>query len=697
LAAIPAGRRSKWVTLAVWVALVAVFGPLGSKLGDRTSDEFALPDGSQSAQVSHLLKTRFPGGERAPALLVYRRAGGLTAADRATIRADAAAAEKLPLVGRPQPIVTSPKGDIAFLVLPLAHGSTTQTKRTIERLRALRARAPALEVHLTGTPALLNDIGDAIKQAGSTLLIGTGLLVLVLLILIYRSPLLPLIPLVVVGLSYAVATGIVDLLARSGVSISGTSTSLLLVLMFGVGTDYCLLLAGRYTPLLRTHEDRHAALANALTKAAPAIAASGVTVILALLALLASTLSLNRTLGPVNAIGIAVVVVASLTLLPALLAIAGRAAFWPRSARVQFDPAAQAGTEERPALWVRFARRVLARPVAALAGSIVLLGVFALGLLAYRTNADVLGQFRHGTDGTRGYEVMRSEFPPGTLAPTTAMVLRRGAPVTPRDLRIVRSRLLSVPGVRSVSPVEQRSADGRAVTVAVVFGDDPYGDRALERVAELRDRVRTLEPGVQVLLGDGSANRLDFQNAAGRDFKVIVPLVLAVILLTLIGLLRALVAPLYLLATVVLSFLGTLGVAVLLFRIVLGERSFDPELPVFAFIFLVALGSDYNIFLMSRIREEAATATTREAALRAVAATGPVITSAGLILAGTFAVLTVLPITILVEVGIAVALGVLLDTFLVRTLTVPALASLVGEASWWPLRAPRGASPIRGN
>jgi RND superfamily putative drug exporter len=195
-----------------------------------------------------------------------------------------------------------------------------------------------------------------------------------------------------------------------------------------------------------------------------------------------------------------------------------------------------------------------------------------------------------------------------------------------------------------------------------------------------------------VIFGDGSANRLDFKNAAARDLKVIVPLVLAVILITLVLLLRALVTPLYLLATVVLSFLGTLGLSVLLYRVVLGAHSFDPELPIFAFIFLVALGSDYNIFLMSRVREEAATVSTREAALRAVAVTGPVITSAGIVLAGTFAVLTVLPITILIEVGIAVALGVLLDTFLVRTLLVPAIASIVGEASWWPARR-RDAAP----
>lgn len=667
-----------------------MLGPVGSKLPDRTTDEFALPDGSQSAQVSHLLRTRFAGGERVAALLVYRRAGGLTAADRATIGRNAARAALVPLVGRPQAPIVSKQGDIAIVVLPLAHGSTAETKRTIERLRSLGGGAPGLETHLTGTPALLNDISDAIKGADSTLLAATGLLVLLLLVLIYRSPLLALIPLVVVGVAFAVASGIIDLVARAGVAISGTSTSLLLVLMFGVGTDYCLLLVGRYSGFLRARRDAGEALADGLAQTAPAIAASGITVMLALLALLASTLSLNRTLGPVNAIGIGVVLVASLTLLPALLALAGRRAFWPRTGRVAFVPGADdEEPSSRGAPWARIARRVLARPAAALVGSVLVLGVLSLGLFAYHVDADVLAQFRSSTDGTRGYDIVRSEFPRGLLAPTTAMIVRGGAPVTPSEIQAVRARLLSVAGVASAT-TSRVSRDGRAVALSVVFTDDPYGSAALARVQEMRKVVSGAAPGVRVVFGDGTANRLDFKNAARRDFKVMAPLVLVVVLLTLIVLLRAVVAPLYLIATVVLSFLATLGISVVLFRLVLGERSFDPELPIFAFIFLVALGSDYTIFLMSRVREEARTVSTREAALRAVTATGPTITSAGIVLAGTFAVLIVLPITILVEIGIAVAIGVLLDTFLVRTLTVPALASLVGDASWWPRRARRG-------
>ena len=686
------------MVVAVWLLFVAVLGPLGSKLPDETKDEFARPAGSQSAEVNELLRKRFTGGDLTPTVLVYRRAEGLTAADRSAIVEDARAAADVPLAGRPIPpfgpggqrsLVSGDRqvsgdGQAAYTIVPLASGGSSETKDSIERLRSIAQDEPGLEAHVTGTPALLNDFTNAVQEADVQLLLATGLLVLTLLIAIYRSPILALLPLLVVVISYAIATGIVYLLARAGLSISSSSTSLLLVLMFGLGTDYCLLLVGRYSAQLRRTRDRREALAVAVPRAAPAIVASAATVIAALLVLLVSLLSLNQVLGPVNAIGVVVVLLASLTLLPALLAIFGQRAFWPGGRRVAFRGPADEDVPKREAVWLRFGKRVLRRPAAALIASVVLLGVCSLGLLAYRTDADVLAQFRTSTDGKKGYEVLRRSFPPGITAPTTVLVERTDGPVEADDFMTV-GRALRVPGVAAVRP-QGRSRDGHILAAALIFEDDPYGDAALDRVSLLRKRVRDL-PGLHVLLGDGTANRLDFKNASQRDFKLIAPLVLAVILATLILLLRALVAPLYLLATVILSFLGTLGISILAFKYLFGQDSFDPELPVFAFIFLVALGSDYNIFLMSRVREEAGEHGTRAGAMRALAATGPVITSAGLILAGTFAALTVIPIYFLLELGFTVALGVLLDTFVVRTIVVPACTQLVGERSWWPSRA----------
>ena len=712
------------MVVVAWAIVLVVFAPLGSKLPDETKDEFARPAGSQSAEVHHLLETRFAGGDLTPVVLVYQRAGGLTPGDEQAIVDDATAAANVPLVGRSippfgpgaKPGLVSRDRQAAYTILSFASGGSTETKDSIDRLRSLVQDRPGLEAHVTGTPALLNDFTNAVKEADVKLLLVTGLLVLTLLILIYRSPILALLPIVVVGISYAIANGIVYLLARAGLSISSSSTSLLLVLMFGLGTDYCLLLVGRYSGQLRRTEDRHDALAVSVPRAAPAIVASGATVVAALLVLLASVLSLNKVLGPVNAIGVAVVLLASLTLLPALLAVFGRSAFWPSGKRITFrlpDLASLSDTElkqlieeeretsyrhrlrrggpagedapQKEAVWLRFGKRVLQRPAAALVASVFLLGACSAGLVAYKTNADVLAQFRTSTDGKEGYELLRRSFPPGITAPTTVLAERRDGPFNKVDFARV-AAALSVPGVAAFAP-QSLSRDRRIESLALVFSDDPYGYAALDRVASLRHRVRGLT-GLHVILGDGTANRLDFKKASQRDFKLIAPLVLLVILATLILLLRAVVAPLYLLATVILSFLGTLGLSILAFKYLFGQDSFDPELPVFAFIFLVALGSDYNIFLMSRVREEAAQYGTREGSMRALSATGPVITSAGLILAGTFAALTVIPIYFLLELGFAVALGVLLDTFLVRTIVVPACAGLVGERSWWPFRAP---------
>jgi RND superfamily putative drug exporter len=339
----------------------------------------------------------------------------------------------------------------------------------------------------------------------------------------------------------------------------------------------------------------------------------------------------------------------------------------------------------RDGIWRRLGLRVIAHPVRAILAVVCLLLVGALGFSVYHPQADILQVFRNGNGSTRGAELLRSGFPPGTLAPNDVLVDRRGGPLTAADVAAAQARV-RVNGVSLVTPVSRRSRDGRAAIFQFVFADDPYRNPALGRVATIRKRLASTGPGLRAIVGGGSAVQLDYREAANRDLFVIVPVVLAVILLTLIVLLRALVAPLYLIASVILSYFGILGISLAFWHFIAGETAFDASVPTFAFIFLVALGVDYNIFLMDRVREEAALHGTREGLLRALVATGPVITSAGIILAGTFATLVLLPITILAEVGLTVALGVLIDTFLVRTVLVPAITSLLGERSWWPSR-----------
>ena len=693
-AALGSGRRARWVVLAVWVAFAVVLAPVGSMLPDVTSDEYVLPGGAQSARIGDTLEERFPGGDQRLALLVYSREGGLSAADRRRISADAREAATVELVAQAippfgpgsMPGLVSEDGDVAVTLLPLEVGEVFRVVPTIEELRELNPAAGGLEVNVTGFPAITADYNSAIKEADVKLLGVTVLLVLGLLFAVYRSVLLALVPLVVVGIAYAIVTGIVYLLNQAGVlPVDSSSTSLLLVLMFGAGTDYCLLLVARYRGALRRYESPGEALRAALPGAAPAMIASGLTVVAALLVMLAGVFGVNRTLGPVNAIGIAVVLLASLTLLPAVLAILGRAAFWPVAASVA--PGQGEEPEVGGGVWYRIGVGVRRRPALWLAVFLVLLAAGASGLSVWRTDLNPIEQFRSDTDGTRGYDTLSSAFPPGSVNPTSLLVERTSGRVTGEDVASVRERVASLPGVRLVTDTGRRSADGRAALLTAVYDDDPFAAPAIERTERVRESVAGLGPELDVLVGSGSGERLDVRDAAIRDTKVIVPLVLLVVLLTLIVLLRAIVAPLVLLLTVILSFVGTLGVSLYVFKYLFGQDGFNPPLALIIFIFLVALGSDYNIFLMSRVREESERHGTHEGMLRALSATGPVITSAGLILAGTFAVLMVLPSWDLFKVGFAVALGVLIDTFIVRSICVPAIVWLLGDKIWWPSSA----------
>jgi RND superfamily putative drug exporter len=462
--------------------------------------------------------------------------------------------------------------------------------------------------------------------------------------------------------------------------------------MFGVGTDYCLLLVSRYREELHRIEDKHEAMARALRRAGPAVLASGCTVVAAMLVLLLADTGSTNGLGPVSAIGVAAVLLAGLTLLPALLTIVGRRGFWPRSSAVACRP--QEELERREGIWRRVGDRVLRRPGLALIATTALFGVFALGLLSYKEDYSIGGFFKKEVESVEGFDVLGESFPQGALSPTSILVQREGGEATDADLAAVRERVEGIDGVASISE-PQRSEDGAIGKIDVTFEDDPYSEAALARVDTLRDSVSDLPGGATALVGAGSAVQQDFNDAAARDMRVIVPVTLLVITIILGILLQAIVAPLVLIATVMASFFGTLGLSIFFFIEVQGTEGVDASLPTFAFIFLVALGVDYTIFLMSRVREEAAMHGTREGVLRALSATGPVITSAGLILAGTFSVLMTLPITFTFNIGFMVAVGILLDTFIVRTIMVPAAVELLGDRVWWPSTARGGGHALR--
>ena len=710
LAAFVSGRRGKWVMLAIWVVLFAALAPVGQKLSDVTRDDTTsfLPESAESTEVVHLLDDDFESGETTQGIIVYKRDGGLTPADKEKIVQDARALadlpdDELPLkapaavpFGRQgqgsgeAPPQVSPDGDLAFTVLTVPTDNEQAPDWGKEIRDVTGDGAGGLEIFVTGEVGFAADSEEVFGELDTKLLAATVLLVLFLLGAIYRAVLVALTPLLVVFFAYSVATAFVYLYADAGHTVSSNGTTILIVLMFGVGTDYCLLLVSRYREELRRIEDKHDAMQRALGRTGPTILASGLTVSLAMLTLALADARLTSTLGPVAAIGVACGMVAGLTLLPALLTIFGRRGFWPRAGVVEYDP--QHAAARRQGIWRRVGDRVLQRPAPALAVTVLLFVAGALGLLAYKVDYSTTSFFKKSVEAVEGFELMEQEFPAGTLYPTTVLVRSEEGPVSRADVARVVRDVDGVDGVASATPTGNVSRDGTMATIDVVLEGDPFTKSALNVVPEIRDAVSDPAPGVTALVGGGSATQYDFDQAIESDLELIAPIALLVIALILAILLRALVAPLVLIASVILSFLCTLGLSVLFIRFVVGDAGFDASIPTFAFIFLVALGIDYTIFLMARVREEARRHGTREGMLRALSATGPVITSAGIILAGTFSVLMTLPVTYTFDLGFMVALGILLDTFIVRSIMVPAAVELIGDKIWWPSTARRGGA-----
>jgi putative drug exporter of the RND superfamily len=695
------GRRAKWYVIGFWLLLL-VLSQLPGKLTDVTEDRIAsfLPDNSAAIVADKVIEDRFPGGQTTSSVAVYHRAGGLTDGDKQTIASEAQKMGDVkgvlppvdPFSANAPDGLISQDGSTAVTVIPINATTQQAINDVTDNVRNIVNGGDGLSAQVTGPAALETDLRHGFESADVALLLVTGLLVLAILLAIYRSPILAFVPLITVIVAYSIASGVIKVLADSGMQVTSISTSLLLVLMFGAGTDYCLLLVARYVEELHTHEDKHDAIQTTIPRVGPAIIASAGTVTLAMLVLLVAELASTRTVGPVNAIGIVIVMAASLTLLPAILAVVGRRGFWP-SKRAVYDPTnvPDEALEDGDTRWARHGRRVTRRPWLTIGSIVIVFLIGAIGVTQYSSEATVLGAFRNSTEGTDGYDTLKKAFPAGALGPATVIVDRQNGPITDADIAAARDAIQSVPGVQTVTPSTAKSEDGKAAQFQAVFSDDPYSNAALDRTQQMRDALDKLGGGLTGYVGGVSAVQRDYRDGAQHDLDLIVPLVLIVILLTLIALLRAIVAPLYLIGSVILSFFGILGVCLVFFTQVMDETGFDPSFPIFAFIFLVALGVDYNIFLMDRVREEAHRIGTRRGALRALVATGPVITSAGIILAATFAVLAMLPITVLVELGTVVAFGVLVDTFIVRSMLVPAIITVVGDASWWPSKLSRAA------
>ncbi len=799
----PAGRRAKWIVFAIWfIAIFAAAGPanLPGKFEDAESNEATsyLPGDAESTKALAATES-LQNGEIAPAVIIFRRESGLTAADQRTIVEDVEkmTAKRFPGVvpdgataaagGKPQnpskasenitlslppsgcggpttPVRGQPRDYAPFVgpicsqdgkaaILTAYIKGNGEGERILDPVKYWRGQISdpggGLEVKITGGAGFSADAIEVFEGINGTLLLAAISLVIFLLIVIYRSPMFFLIPLIAVMFAETLSRSIGYGLTELGVTVNGQSSSIMSVLVLGAGTDYALLLVARYREELHHTADKYQAMRTALESAGPAIFASAATVIAALLCLTIARVNGTSGLGPIAAIGILCAALSMLTLLPALLTIFGRRAFWPfvphtpetapqagqasERARRRIVDGSGAGALGRVVLaclavlvllplvllnwilrilsgrripslivgpldrsvftpyeirrrrlehasdathgfWARIGRRVAFSPRRVMLGSLGVLLILCCGFAFFSTELTSEDSYRTEVESVEGQHLLDKSFPSGATALTDIVVADRG------EVSAVRKAVAQVSGVEAVSLPVAEGPPG--ILVQAVLEPNPYSTDAFDLVEPIREAAQTAAPGT--LVGGPTAVEFDVRDAAGWDSIVIPPIILLVVFLILIGLLRAVVAPLILIGTVILSFLAALGVGYFVFDVFFGFPGSDPSLPLFAFVFLVALGVDYNIFLIARAREETEKHGSEQGILRSLAVTGGVITSAGIVLAGTFAVLAVLPLTFLTELGFVVAFGVLLDTFLVRSVLVPAIALSLGDRFWWP-------------
>ncbi|WP_298044989.1 MMPL family transporter [uncultured Microbacterium sp.] len=661
-------RRGAWFTLVIaLLAMVVLFGIFGSaKAPARTGQ---APVGAESTQVSDLLG-QFPDADTQSVLIVATRSDGatLSASDVDALTG------MLPAIGaqaaeEPSGPLVSDDGEAAVIITPITVGDdTAQTAATIADLRTeIAGDAPTgLVLQVTGGPAFGVDVASAFEGADFTLLLVTILIVAILLIVTYRSPVLWLIPLVVVALADGLA-GRVTAAAGSLWNLQ-FDAGIVSVLVFGAGTNYALLLISRYREELRRTDDDRAALARAWRKTVPAILASNVTVVLSLLTLLLAVIPSTRGLGVPAAIGLVIALLAVLFVLPPLLAVCGRRVFWP------FVP--RPGEQRRQrGVWRSIAARVSARPVVSLLGGVALLAVMAAGLFGTSVGLDQLEKFRVQSESATGLETLSAHFPAGEAQPIWIIT-------DTAEADAVTTAAGDVEGVVRAHPAGQ-TADGTLTKIMVTSEYSPGTEASLAQTDELRAAVHRID-GADALVGGAVATDVDARAGSEHDLLLIAPLVLALSFFVLVFLLRSPAAPVLLLLVNLASAVAAIGAGAWLSRVLLDQPALDLQVPILAFLFLVALGIDYTIFLVHRAHAESARRGTAAGMVEAVTHTGAVITSAGIVLAAVFAALGVLPLVVLGQLGLIVGVGVLVDTLVVRTVIVPAIFTIVGDRIWWP-------------
>lgn len=676
------GRARAAAVVGAWLALILLALPLAAGLESVQTDDALdfLPAGADSTRVAQLADS-LPGGDEDQYLIVYVRDTGITTADENAAQGHLDALAALDDFARAEEsrLQVSTDGQALWTGVPTSAATTNPEVATPGIREIVADRPDGLRAYVTGPSAMDADLDEVFSGIDETLMVATFLVVTLLLVLTYRSPVLWLLPLVAVGAATVLSMALVRLLVDAvGITVNTQSASILTVLVFGAGTDYALLYVARYREELGRTDDLGTAALRALRGAGPALLASAGTVVIALLCLLLADLNNIRGLGPVAAAGIVCALLAMTTLFPALLVLLGRRVFWPRIPVHDPDQL----TPPRASRWDRLGAAIDRRRGVATLGSLAVLGALALGLLSPLPTLRDQDQFVTTPESVTGFVEISEHFPELGGQPMT--ILARPAHAE-QVVRVAEE-------TDGIVSARAGRASGEWVEISASPNAAPDSPEEQATILRLRERLDDVA-GAEAIVGGPSAENLDQATTAARDERVVIPAILGTVLLVLCLLLRSLVAPILLVATVVASFAAAWGAGLLAFEHVLGFPGIDPSVLLLAFLFLVALGIDYNIFLMSRAREEAARHGTRAGILRALSTTGGVITSAGLVLAGTFAVLATLPLVMMIQLGFVVAFGVLLDTFLVRAVLVPALTLRFGDTMWAPGRLARPPAP----
>ncbi|MBE9914486.1 MMPL family transporter [Paenibacillus donghaensis] len=713
-----AGKRSKWVTLAVWILIVGVLSAMWPMVNKEVQNNAAnLPDDLPSVQAAKVAKEQFGSGS-VPALLVWHREGGLQDDDLQHVQKlfggwattpvpyqdSVPPFDKLPV----QALRAQLSQDQSTLVTPVLFRSDVASDHLKEGVQQLKNQAAQefgsdpfaasqttgseLSARVTGPVGISIDAVGLFKNADFKLMMATVILVLVILLVIYRSPILALIPLVAIGFAYGAISPLLGLMAAKGwITVDSQAISIMTVLLFGAGTDYCLFLVSHFRHLLREEESKGKALLQAITETSGAIAMSGFTVVLSLLALLLARYGAHHRFAVPFSVSILVMVVASLTLVPALLAIFGRVSFFPfipRTLAMEEERARRKGKmhyQPKPQKESFIGRLVIARPWMIVIVTLVVLGGLASFSGQVKFTYDIMSSFPKSMESREGYDMIGKQFSPGVLAPVKLMVEAGG------HADALGAKLAELPYIDKVSKPQKGGQNSDILAYDMELEMNPYSTEAIDSIPKLRETAEQslreagiASPEDKVWIGGQTAIQYDTRVTGDRDTLVIIPVVIGMITLLLLVYLRSVTATVYLVLTVILSYFSALGLGWIIIHYGLGADAIQGAIPLYSFVFLVALGEDYNIFMISSIWKKKKEMPFKQAIKEGVGETGSVITSAGLILAGTFAVLASLPIQVLVQFGIITAVGVLLDTFIVRPFLVPAITTLLGSWAFWP-------------